>query len=890
MITTKTNRFHWSVILIALVLLDFPSWSQDCDDNILNEAQKNYDIGLFDGIKDMLQPCIDNGFSPKQMIQAYRLISISYLAVDSVDKAIFYANKLIKIKPDFDAELFGPPRFEQIISDIKQAGSSIQIVSVSKRAENLYEAPATVMIISREDIMNRGYVDLEQVFSDLPGFDVSRTFGPTYSNIYQRGYRSNNTDRTLFLVDGVEENDLWSNISYWSRQFPISNVERVEILYGPASTMYGANALVGVVNVITRDPEVLAGKNNLGVKVNTGWGSLETKYLDMTVAAKKNNISFSTTVKRFSSAEEDLSGYKEFNYNPSDYDSEDYASLLNVTSNAATFVKTNNITANNPYFSINRDANGDTVSVGLTEAGVNAARNHDKDALKTQLNGNPIEYSNRSEHWYLNGKLKFTHLQLGYEFWKTEAGGTNYYNDNNEAGAKNGSIWVPKQSFFYMKYDNNITDKINLMNFSEYRITEVNDNSRAVYLFNYSNGALGSAKLAKDTDPFWVTEYYYQISRQFRNEFKITYNPNALINLVGGIEVRNSSIQGDYRTATYIGNNRVAPDDLSNALPNPASVIEIGSSSTGDTSPGGNDFSIYDIGAYAQGTWKFKDIYMLTLGGRYDYNRIRVTGGYGSQFNPRVALVVMPGKFILKGIYASAFQNASNWTKFSTNTSRKVNNPKLEPEKVSNVDLSVAYRFSKNIYADLVYYNSRFNGVVGTGIVELPDGTTTGQNQAIGALKIQGIQSNLSAKLNQYTIYANFTYTDPKNNVLKNGELTNTWQRIGDIASFHLNTGVNASYFDHLNVNLRMNYIGKRPVGSATSVSSNPGDFPATALFNSSVMYKEILPGLNAQLIINNLFDLQYSDPGIRSADGGFYSYRTPQRGRNFLIRLIYDL
>ena len=888
--TMTKPKIHYGILFLIIIMISgLTSKSQECDDNVLKEAQKKYDIGLFNEVQQMLQPCIENGFSQKQLIQAFRLMSVSYLAIDSTEKAVSFATKLVSIKPDFDAELFGPPRFEHIINDIKQSGSSLQIVSVSKRAENLHEAPATVLVISREDIMNRGYVDLEQVFSDLPGFDVSRTFGPTYSNIYQRGYRSNNTDRTLFLVDGVEENDLWSNISYWSRQFPVSNVERVEILYGPASTMYGANALVGVVNVITRDPEVLAGKKQLGVKANAGWGSYNTKFLDMTVAAKKNNVSFSTTIKRFTSSEENLSGYSEFNYDPNYYNSVDYNSFLGVTSNAASFVRTNHIDASNPNFIINRDNKGDTVSVGLTEAGVTAARNLDKSALNQKLNGQPIGYSNISDHWYMNGKLKFTNLQLGYEFWRTQSGGTNYYNDNNEAGANNGSRWVPKQSFFYMKYDNNISEKVNLMNFSEYRITEVADNSKAVYLLNYSNGSLGSADLAANVNPFWVTEFYYQISRQFRNEFKITYNPNSLINLVSGVEVRNSSIQGDYRTATYIGNDRVAPDKVPGALLNPASVIEIGRS-TGDAIPGGNDFTIYDMGAYAQGTWKFKEIYKLTLGGRYDYNKIRVTGGYGSQFNPRLALVVTPGKFILKGIYASAFQNASNWTKFSTNTSRKVNNPNLSPEKVSNIDLSIAYRFTKNIYADLVYYNSHFNGVVGTGIVKLPDGTTTGQNQAIGALKIQGLQSNLTVKLNQYSIYANFTYTDPKNNVLKNGVLTNTYQRIGDIASFHFNTGVSANYFNHLNVNLRMNYVDKRPVGSGTSVSANPGNFPAFVLFNGSLMYKELFPGLNAQLIANNLFDLRYSDPGIRSADGGFYSFRTPQRGRNFLIRFIYEL
>ena len=885
---TKASSHYHILFLIVVMFYSLQSWSQECDDNVINEAQKKYDIGLFTDVQRMLQPCMENGFSQKQLIQAYRLMSVSSLAIDSTNLAISFANKLIKIKPDFDAELFGPPKFEQIINEIKQAGSSIQIISVSKRAENLHEAPATVMVISREDIINRGYIDLEQVFSDLPGFDVSRTFGPTYSNIYQRGYRSNNTDRTLFLVDGVEENDLWSNISYWSRQFPVSNVERVEVLYGPASTMYGANALVGVVNVITRDPDQLAGKKNLGVKLNSGWGSYNTKYLDMTIAARKNNVSFSTTIKRFNSSEENLSGYSEFNYDPSNYNAIDYGSFLGVNSNAAGFVKTNHIGSDNPYFTINRDQQGDTVSVGLTEAGANAARNYDKAALNQKLNGNSIGYSNISDHWYFNGKLKMKNLQLGYEFWKTQSGGTNYYNDNNEAGSNNGSRWAPKQSFFYMKYDNNISEKINLMNFSEYRITEVSDNSKAVYLLNYSNGSLGSADLAANVNPFWVTEFYYQISRQFRNEFKITYNPNSLINVVSGMEVRNSSIQGDYRTATYIGNDLVAPNKIPNALLNPSSVIEIGRSS-GDAIVGGNDFTIYDLGAYAQGTLKFKEIYKFTVGGRYDYNKIRVTGGFGSQFNPRIALVVTPGRFIFKGVYASAFQNASNWTKFSTNTSRKVNNPNLNPEKVSNLDLSIAYRFTKNIFVDLVYYNSQFNGVVGTGIVKLADGTTTGQNQAIGALKIQGLQSSMTIKLNQYAIYANFTYTDPKNNILKNGVLTNSYQRIGDISAFHFNTGVNAIYFNHLNLNLRMNYVSNRPVGAGTSVSANPGNFPAFVLFNGSMMYKDILPGFNAQLICNNLLDKQYADPGIRSADGGFYSYRTPQRGRNFLIRFIYE-
>jgi len=71
----------------------------------------------------------------------------------------------------------------------------------------LYKKPLTP---SAEEIKQRGYTDLIQVLQDIPGFDVSIYYGQLYANVYQRGLRTNNTDKTLLLVDGVEENDLWT--------------------------------------------------------------------------------------------------------------------------------------------------------------------------------------------------------------------------------------------------------------------------------------------------------------------------------------------------------------------------------------------------------------------------------------------------------------------------------------------------------------------------------------------------------------------------------------------------------------------------------------------------------------------------------------------------------
>jgi outer membrane receptor protein involved in Fe transport len=279
----------------------------------------------------------------------------------------------------------------------------------------------------------------------------------------------------------------------------------------------------------------------------------------------------------------------------------------------------------------------------------------------------------------------------------------------------------------------------------------------------------------------------------------------------------------------------------------------------------------------------------MTLGGRYDNNRIRVTGGYGSQFNPRIALLITPGDFVFKFIYASAFQNASNWTKFSTNTSRLESNPTLGPEKVSNFEASISWQPIKNVYLEALYYYSIYDGVVGTKKVPYQN-TTTGKNEAIGQLKIQGLQFSASYKTSNLELYANYAYTDPKNNILDiSSNLTNKYQRIGDISSHKLNAGINMVFFENLNVNLRMNYRSERPVGPNTSVAFNPGNFPDLFLLNGAVSY-DIMPNLTIQAIANNILDREYFDPGIRSADGTLYAYRVPQRERNFILRLIYDL
>ncbi len=870
------NKF----LIVLFISISIPEASllaqRNCGDFTLNEAREFYEVGRFSEVIKTLSPCLERGFTENQKVQAYRFLSMTYLALDSLKSANDAAGLLIKINPVFEPSLFDPPPFIAMINRIKQSGSMLQVTSVSKKVENLLEAPATVMIITEEDIENRGYTDLTALFHDLPGFDVSSTYSATFSNIFQRGYRSNNTDRTLFLIDGVEENDLWSNIAYLSHQYPISNVKKVEIVYGPASTMYGANAFVGVINVITKDPDELTKNSNFNIKANAGYGTYNTKYLDFTIGAKlKENISLSTSFKRFISDEMDLSAYEEFNFDPADYDKVDYKPLLSVYDNPVNFINDDNFATSADYYDIITSDQGDTIAAELNQTGQEAARNLDKSALDQIVNGSEVKYSNISDHWLFYGKLKISDFTLGYQIWKYEQGGINYFGDNRQAGADNGSTWIPKQSFYYIKYSKNISEKLSILNFLQYRLTAAEDGSRSVFLSNYSNGSYSESHFIQDKSPGWTTLYLYQISNQIRNEFKVLYAPRTNIDIVGGLEVRNSNLQGDYRV-----------------LANPTegqNVIEDGSSS-GDDLPGGNNFRIYDLGFYAQGTYNYKNLVRLTLGGRYDFNRIRVNDGYGYIFNPRIATVITPGKFIFKFIYASAFQNASNWTKYSLNPQRQLNNPTLEPEEVNNLEFHAAYRIGKNSIIDLVYYNSNYQGAVGTASVTLPDGTVTGQNQAIGQLKIHGLMSTFNYRYQSYGFYANFSYTNPRESILENGESSDEFRRLGDIANYRINAGVNALYLDHLNINLRINHISNRPVGEGTSVSGNPGNFPAVSLINGSFTYKGIVKGLSAQFVCNNILNREYFDPGVRSANGIAYAYRTPQKGRHFMLRVLYSL
>lgn len=150
-----------------------------------------------------------------------------------------------------------------------EALTNISVISATKIQTKINEVPARVEIISAEDIKNNGYFTLEETLSSLPGFQFRNIVGFN-SYIFQRGIPNQN-NLILLLVDGIQINELNSGGFYSGGQFNLDNVDRIEVLYGPASALYGTNAVSGIINIITKDV-----KENNGISFSGLYGSFQS--------------------------------------------------------------------------------------------------------------------------------------------------------------------------------------------------------------------------------------------------------------------------------------------------------------------------------------------------------------------------------------------------------------------------------------------------------------------------------------------------------------------------------------------------------------------------------------------------------------------------------------
>jgi iron complex outermembrane recepter protein len=147
---------------------------------------------------------------------------------------------------------------------------NIQVTSVSKTEETLSHTAAAVFVISQEDISRSGAMNIPDLLRMVPGMDVSQINGNTWA-VSARGFNGRFSNDLLVLVDGRAVYTQTFGGVFWDvLDLPLEDIERIEVIRGTGGSVWGANAVNGVINIITKKAS-----DTLGGLVVTGGGNID---------------------------------------------------------------------------------------------------------------------------------------------------------------------------------------------------------------------------------------------------------------------------------------------------------------------------------------------------------------------------------------------------------------------------------------------------------------------------------------------------------------------------------------------------------------------------------------------------------------------------------------
>ncbi len=172
----------------------------------------------------------------------------------------------------------------------------IKVVTASGYLQTTSEAPSTITVITAQQITERGYQQLEDALRNIPGIDMIHINGYAPTLIYFRGMYGAENLRALLMIDGIVENNILGSNDMAGPAYSLHNVERIEIIWGPASALYGANAFGGVINIITKKGAAIN-----GVQAELGYGSFNTSTAKFNLGLKRSKFEFAVAGSLYNS-------------------------------------------------------------------------------------------------------------------------------------------------------------------------------------------------------------------------------------------------------------------------------------------------------------------------------------------------------------------------------------------------------------------------------------------------------------------------------------------------------------------------------------------------------------------------------------------------------------
>jgi iron complex outermembrane receptor protein len=169
-----------------------------------------------------------------------------------------------------------------------------ETVSVASRYEQpISQAPSNVYVITDEDIRHSGATDIPTVLRRIPGIEVMQMSGADF-NLSARGNNQPFANKMLVLVDGRSiYQDVQATVFWKALPVTLPEIKRIEVLKGPASSIYGFNAFDGIINIITKSPEEMK-----GTTLQFGGGELGTISSAAIHADKIGNFGYRLSIGR----------------------------------------------------------------------------------------------------------------------------------------------------------------------------------------------------------------------------------------------------------------------------------------------------------------------------------------------------------------------------------------------------------------------------------------------------------------------------------------------------------------------------------------------------------------------------------------------------------------
>jgi iron complex outermembrane receptor protein len=136
---------------------------------------------------------------------------------------------------------------------------NIEVTSASKKEQKLSQVAAAIFVITQEEIRRSGALNIPDLLRMVPGLDVAQINASTWA-ISARGFNLQFANKLLVLIDGrAVYTPLFGGVYWDTVDVPLDDIERIEVIRGPGGTVWGANAVNGVINIITKNAEETQG-------------------------------------------------------------------------------------------------------------------------------------------------------------------------------------------------------------------------------------------------------------------------------------------------------------------------------------------------------------------------------------------------------------------------------------------------------------------------------------------------------------------------------------------------------------------------------------------------------------------------------------------------------